>query len=307
MTALDWYCARLWADLPPGWVFLGIASEPYADDHGRVHHRSWRERSYSWPRQAEQLVYSTLNNADRCDVYATPGLSENPLRDSQKRRSLPSRFLWCDIDHGDTGDLARVAMLVQHGSFTVASGRGVGHVHLYVRLACLLGPVDLAIWQRRLVAFVHADPSPSAVNGYLRPPGTLNHKPAVTFENGSAAHVAIGETSEGDGWPLDALDKLLPPFKITPVLPVIDDDDGKPEPLPEHLPAQVAAILADPPGWVGDRSARLFQLALACQRSGLTQCQTLTVAQSHTPSRRKYGPRLRREALRVVLKVWEER
>jgi hypothetical protein len=303
MTPLVRYLHRLWDGLPPGWAFLGVGSYPYLDG-GHVRHRSFREKPYSWPRQEDQLAYSVLNAAESGDAYITPNLSENPLRDSRRRRSLPSFHLWCDLDGADAGGLARVAMLLQYGSFTVASGRGPGHCHLYVRLACAVPATDLAVWQRRLVAFTHADPSPSAVNAYLRPPETLNHKTRVLFADGSPTHVAIDEWSEGDGWHLADLDRILPVQKGTRLAVGIDRaNDYRPAPLPDVLPAVVADIMRDPPDWQGDRSERLFRLVATCRRAGLSERQILTLVTMHSPSRRKYGRRLRTETLRIVLKL----
>ncbi len=57
-------------------------------------------------------------------------------------------------------------------------------------------PATVASSNRRLVSYLHADPSPSALNAYLRPAGSLNHK-AKVLGGGEPALVVINRESGG--------------------------------------------------------------------------------------------------------------
>jgi len=82
-----------------GFVFLGVGSEQYITSTGKVKHGAWRETPYAWPRQADELTAEVLSAvAAGADVYFTPSLSANPLRNFKKRKRLPVSALWADLD-----------------------------------------------------------------------------------------------------------------------------------------------------------------------------------------------------------------
>ncbi len=291
------FFAILWDSLE-GWVATA-SGQPYLED-GKVRHQDFHERFFAWPRQADALVEFLAAVSVSLDCWFTPGLSYGPTRHMRYRRNQPSRFLWVDCDAATSDDLDQLRSLAGQGGFIVRSGRGPSHVHGYVRLHKPIPPESVASLNRRLVRAVHGDASPSALNGYLRPPFTWNHKRPL-LDGSPAPLVSLDAYRDGAGWDVTELDRLLPP--VLHLSGPAGPHDWKPQPLPESLPLRVAAILADPPDWPGDRSARLFQLVAACRRTGLSESQTLTLAEGHQPSRLKYGPRLRTETARVLLKL----
>jgi hypothetical protein len=303
VNGLEAFLDRLWSDIP-GWCFVGLGTGLHLEA-GKPKHAAWEEHAYAWPRQRAGLLEAIAEGTKAGDVYITPGRSEGASRQLRWWKPLASRFLWADLDGGDHHD--RVDRVVERGGIVVASGRGPGHEHVYVFVDQAVGGDQLALWQRRLVAYLGADPSPSALNGYLRPPQSLNHKPAVLVPGSAPSRVYVEQWTSGPGWALEDLDRILPTRTQGPLRVVADEgpDDWNPQPLPDPLPAQVAAILADPADWKGDRSERLFQLLAACRRVCLSEAQSLGVASHHRPSRAKYGDRLRAETVRVLLKLRE--
>jgi hypothetical protein len=233
-----------------------------------------------------------------------------------RRRSLPSRHLWVDLDGATGDDLARLEHVTGRGGFQVSSGRGPGHVHGYVALLEPAPAEQVAVLNRRLVLHVHGDPSPSALNGYLRPPGTWNFKPAILTGSAPASVVlcapykctefrfaAPGPSSGGGAWAVDELERILPALPERAVVAgVITGPLPEVENLPGRLPVRVAAILADRADTPMDRSVRLMQLVRACDRMAWTPGQVLAVARAHAPSVAKYGRRLDAETLRCIAK-----
>ncbi len=168
----------LWAGAWEGYT-IAAHGMPYVAEGGKVRHKDFTERPFAIPRETDALVAYLLDASAERDTWWTPGLSWNPLRDMRRRRSLPSWYLWADLDGATRAQLARAEKLVARGGFLVHSGRGPGHVHVYVQLAQLAPPEQLSSLNRRLVAYLSADASPSALNGYLRPVGSYNFKPLV--------------------------------------------------------------------------------------------------------------------------------
>ena len=280
---------------PAGWVAVGIGGDIHAED-GKVAHGSWREDHYSWPGQTNEVIDLVVATALTADVFVTPGRRENPLRDSKRMRPQPGRWLWVDVDGASSDQMAKVAELTTAGSFTVASGRGPGHRHLYVHLAELADPDTVALFNRRLVAHVGGDPSPSAINGYLRPAGSFNHKP-VALAGAAPAPVVIGETSMGAGLLLDDLDRILPAVRRSgnrnrdaPT------NQGKP---PPRLPPEIARLLEREPE---DRSEHLYAIVAACHEAGFTLGQTAAVCAICRAVVEKYRDRLDDE----VGRIWEK-
>lgn len=188
------YCWREYGDTP-GWVFVAHGT-PRLGPSGRIEHPDFAERFFRLPGELDDMVMHITGVADICDTWVTPAMSENPMRDLKRRKPLPWPWLWADLDNASEADLDRAHELIEKGGFLVSSGRGPRNVHVYVRLSEPAKPDVVASLNRRLVAYLHADPSPSAINGYLRPAGSLNHKPRV-LGTGDPAPVVIAR--EGDG------------------------------------------------------------------------------------------------------------
>jgi replicative DNA helicase len=298
-----WFCERLWSDID-GWVFVGHGYDPQLGANGKFEHGSWEDKSFAWPRQADQLIDHIVEAAEGSDVYVTPGLSSNPVRaldlknPKHNRRPLPSRFLWSDLDGASPDDLFKLRRLAAAGSFTVASGRGDGHRHLYVALDETTDPDTVRALNRRLVVHVHGDPSPSALNGYLRPPGSYNWKPTVLVPGSAPVLVKVDTVTEGNGWSRADLDEMLPD------VPVGEGSwsTAVAEPVNGDLPASIREILAEPAD-VKDRSGRHFALIQAAVRLSYSDGQVLTIVGEHQPSRAKFKHRLEAETRRALGKI----
>lgn len=293
------YFDRIYDDLE-GWVIVGHGSEPYLAGPGKVKHRRFREVPFAWPRQRAELIEHVLTEAADHDVWTTPGLSENPCRSMDRRRPLPARHLWVDLDGATADDLAKLGQVLMAGTFTVSSGRGPGHLHVYIALDETTAPDEIAELNRRLVAALNGDASPSALNGYLRPPGSYNWKPTVLSPGSESVLVTIDTDTTGGGWAVSDLDDLLPAVEHHDAghgqLPLAQPIDG-------DLPAVVAAILEDQADENLDRSERLFALVVACRRAGLTEGQILTIERQHRPSVAKYGRRVDEQIGRCLAKI----
>jgi hypothetical protein len=231
-----------------GWVMVASGTPTLDPATGKVVHPDFEEKSFSWPRQSnvlvDTLVEFILATSARKDVWTTPGLSDNPLRDSKKRRSLPSRHIWAEVDNDPSG-LARVPALVELGGFTTNSGRAAGHLHVYPRLALPAEPAVVLRLNERLAKAVHAGQF-SHLGGLLRPVGSLNHKPPLLSPGAEPALVTFATVVEGEGWPLDQLEALLPPARGTRGTRSSSRTVAQADPMPEPVPAQVRVFLDDP-------------------------------------------------------------
>lgn len=297
MTAVRSYLELLHGGTE-GWVFAA-AGTPRLGAGGKVEHPDFAETAFAYPRQLDDLEAFLAAASVQQDTWITPGLSANPIRKMDRRKSLPSQYLWCDLDAAGAQDQARAVELAANGGFLVDSGRGPGHLHLYVRLTEPVEAKQLQSLNRRLVAYLHADASPSALNGYLRPPGSLNHKPRV-LTGSPATRVKMNGHGEGPGWATINLDKRWGPDRSNGFTA---GQEARSEPLPDPLPAGVAVILDDPADANIDRSARLYTLVASCRSSGFTAGQSITAAHHHLPSAAKYGKRLDAEVGRILAKL----
>src|SRR5207253_6169745 len=120
------YCDRLYGGLT-GWVFVGVGHDPYEDSPGKVKFRNWHEQAWRWPAQRVGMLDHIFAESGAFDVYTTWGVSENPVRSLDKRKSRPSRYLCVDVDGASDAQLTQAGELVKAGSFTVWSGRGPDH------------------------------------------------------------------------------------------------------------------------------------------------------------------------------------
>jgi hypothetical protein len=285
---------------PPGWVALGIGGDHRAAN-GKVEHGSWFETHFRWPAERGELLDLVIDaSLGDSDVYMTPCRRENPVRNHKRARPQPVRFLWADVDGGDANQLERVAMLASGGGFTVQSGRGAGHVHLYVALSELVAPEMIEVYNRRLVSFVGGDPSPSWLGGFLRPAGTWNYKPAALSDD-EPALVDFAIVNEEKHWSLVELDELLPADNRRP--------RGSRRQTPRSGPAtatwppQVARLLVAEPQ---DRSEHLYAIVAACFESGLHDFQAIEAAAKSARVVDKYRSRLPEEVDRIWAKLAPE-
>jgi hypothetical protein len=192
-----------------GFVVAGCGQESYIKPSGKVGYHNFVEHEFKLPDERQDLITYTLEESENYDIWWTPNLSENPTRRMEERRSLPSVYGWGDLDGASDEDLAELDHLLEHGGFTVRSAGGERNLHPYIRLSEAAGPESLAEINRRIASHLHGDITPAMLNGYLRPPGTYNHKPRV-LGNGKPVLVVLGDVIKGDGWNVDDLDAKLP-------------------------------------------------------------------------------------------------
>ncbi len=122
------HCWLVYGDTP-GWVFVAHGT-PVLGASGKVEHPDFSERFFRLPAELDNMVAHITGLADVCDVWLTPGMSENPMRDMKRRKPLPSRWLWADLDNADDFYLSRaINMVDEGGGFMVASGRGWNYLH----------------------------------------------------------------------------------------------------------------------------------------------------------------------------------
>jgi hypothetical protein len=285
-----------------GWVFIGIGTGQYVTDTGKVAHEHWAERSFRWPTQADEII-DEITHAVRAggDVYFTPSLSENPVREKpgnpkHGRKARPVHCLWADLDNNY--NLARLAQLrIRGGCWFVASGSEPGRWHLYVPLVEPAPPDIAEDLLRRLAAYLGADPAPAWHGGYLRPVGTKNWKPAVL--TGETPGDVCFEVEPCEAvWTVDDLDDLLPSVDYTS--PAGEVPDAEPV---DMVPAELREVLDEKVTAGMDRSTRTMAAVGACVRAGLSDGQVITVMRGHAPTTEKYDGRADAEVARVLGKV----
>jgi hypothetical protein len=264
-------------------VSVGFGDYPHYDEHGKYVFEDFHEKFPVWPLERDALADVVIDESGTADVFVCPSLSENPVRESSRRRTLPGRFLWADIDHNANPMAAETlaTVLVHSGS--------PGHTRVYAELDQDYPSHVIAMMNKRLVRLLNADPSPSAVNGYLRLPGTWNHKtdpptPVVAAPpNGTLWTPARLESS----WLPGKTSRGYGPTKIS--------GRAKPD-LPNLTPGLAYVLDLQTP--VGYRSERAYQLVAMAYETGMSRFEALEILAGHQPTTDKYGERLRVEVNR---------
>jgi hypothetical protein len=270
-------------------VAVGIGDYPHYDDAGKYRFEDFHEQFPVWPRDRDLLADLVIDSAGSADVFVCPSLSENPVRDSKRRRTLPGRFLWADVDH----DAA--AMAAETLATVVVHSGSPGHTHVYAELDQDYPSHVVTALNKRLVRLLKADPSPSAVNGYLRPPGTWNHKsdpptPVVAAPpNATVWTPARLESS----WLPGKTSRGYRPTSLS----------AKPA-LPNLTPGLAYVLDLDTP--VGYRSERAYQLVVMAYQAGMSRYEALEILAGHQPSSDKYGQRLTAEVNRCWRKCEDD-
>jgi len=182
-AAAELWCRLLWEGRP-GWAVTAVGLDGYFTAVGRYGFRAFRQRSFRWPDEREDLLDRLLFAATEADVYVAPLLRDRPSRQHRRSRPLEGRHAWLDADDWDDD---RQAELVTTGAkvWSVASGGGPGNRHLYVDLGELLPGAEVTRYSARLAQAFGTD-THGGDNKLLRLPGTYNHKP----------HLAGGQPAE---------------------------------------------------------------------------------------------------------------
>jgi hypothetical protein len=288
-----------------GWVFIGVGTGHYVADTGKVKHKHWVERSFRWPAQTDEVVAFITEPVEdgAADVYFTPTLSENPVREKPKnakhgRKPLPVRVLGCDLD-GDH-DVTRLDHMRSSGGCWMTASGSDGRAHLWVPLVEPADPATAEDLVRRLAAWLDADPSVAWHGAYLRPVGTENWKPFyLTGSEFPAGRVRFLEEPCDPVWTVEMLDDLLP--SVEQMSAPVDTPEA--EPVVGDLSAELEEILGEPVTVGMDRSTRTMAAVGACVRAGLSDGQVITAMRGHAPTVEKYDGRADAEVARVIGKV----
>jgi hypothetical protein len=304
-----------WLDLVIGTSITGylhlVWGTAALGDNGKVVHPdiSENQRPVRWPAERDWLEAEILRLSERCDVWTTTWLAENPCRQlwndkgtKRLRRGLPLRALRVDLDRPGPDALARADELVARGGVIVGSGTGANR-HVYVFLTELVPPERLEPLE---IDFVYAfgaagDKSSHASNAILRPAGTLNWKP-FALRGEPPAPVTLLRVVDGPGWDEAELRRRLPASPKSLFRPGAFAQ-GQPEPVPDCLPPDVERSLLDPADVV-HRGPASYRLVVRCYESGLSLGQTLSLARLHAPSVTKYDTTGRHDLERQVGGMW---
>jgi putative DNA primase/helicase len=153
--------------------FLHVAAG--ADLHlknGRPTHRRWDEKVYEYPSEVDRAARDIITAATTYDTYVCSCLMRGRTRAKGAAvvRTLP---------HADVDSQLDVERVQDVNGFAIASGTP-GHAHVYVRVAEDLTVTEYDALCRGLVRYLGGDPGKISDNDFLRPAGTLNHKPVLT-------------------------------------------------------------------------------------------------------------------------------
>ncbi|GAB3487796.1 phage/plasmid primase, P4 family [Flexivirga lutea] len=287
-AGLEQYLQAIFTD-ETGTAFIALGGEPHAVG-GRYKHRSWKERKFGWPRRSARLASAVLAaSLAGDDVYICPYLMQGGQR--AKGASVARRRVHADID--GPVDLNLVDGL---DGWAIASG-SADHGHVYVDLEQSVTASDHEALCRGLGTYLgHAD-AKVCDNDFLRPPGTLNHKP-VAFGTGDAAQVAWLARPSGRRWPPERLAEVLgvqlPSISARGQLSVTH---SVAEVDVANLPLGVRDALSEVSG---DRSVDTMKVVAACVEAGLT----LEQARGAVASRDDLAERLADRSDDDVLRCW---
>ncbi len=136
---------------------------------------SFGERFYPWPAERSTLCRDALAAATTDDVFIAPLLRDSATRKIDRSAPLAGSLVWLDVD-GWTNDLEQALAELALPCHLVDSG-GLGQRrHVYVDVGQLLPGEEIAGLADQLARVLGTDTA-GGNNKYLRPPGTLNHKP----------------------------------------------------------------------------------------------------------------------------------
>lgn len=283
-----------------GWVFIGIGTGQHLTDTGKVAHEHWAEKSFRWPAQADEIINEITRQVEAgADVYFTPSLSENPVREKPKnakhgRKALPVHCLWVDLDDNWSG----LKTADFKGRFMVFSGGGDGRRHMYLPLVNPAAPDVAEDLLRRLAAYLGGDPAVTWHGAYLRPVGTKNWK-RTTLTGEPPTTLDFASQPSAPVLTVDDLDKLLPAVEHASASGDIPDS----EPVDGDLPGWLEEIISEPVTTGMDRSRRTMAAVGACRRAYLTDGQIITVMRRHRPTVEKYDGSADAEVARVLAKI----
>ena len=283
-----------------GWLHVALGTDPYLDEHGKYQYKRWAPRSFQWPEEGGDAIKWIKESAPLGDVFVCPYL----MRDGKRAKG---NAIGCQLVHSDvdTGELDPYEV-EQLGGFVVASGT-IGHGHVYIVLASEVTAAQHELLCRGLAARLGGD-SKISDNDLLRPPDTLNHKPAAA---GGAPRPV----------------QLVEPYTVAKVKPHVlaarlgvdlsnicrngqagasSSQGAEAEPIDLDAYPEVAEELdevTDPP----DRSKDTYRIVAACIDAGLTLAQTRWVVGQRADLAGRLGERRDDDVWRAWQKAQDER
>ncbi len=241
-----------------GRLHVGVGSGPHLADNGKYAHKAFSQHHFAWPDEARLAQREIQRASHESDVYVCPYLMWADKRTPAAAVAL--RLVHTDIDHGQL-DPEKVQQLP--GAFAVSSGTP-GNGHVYVPLAAALTAPQHRTLCKALGAYLGGGEKISA-NDLLRPPGTLNHKPAAT--GGLPAMVT---------WLVPPAGVLADPHTLAALLgvdladtPTTATHAGVAQVDLSRHPRVRDALQKN----TGDRSADTMRVVGACLNDGLTEAE----------------------------------
>ncbi len=154
-----------------GFLHVGAGADLYLKN-GKPTHRRWNEKVYEYPAEADQAARDIAAAATAYDMYVCSCLMRGRTR--AKGAAVVRR-----LPHADVDTQLEVDQVREVNGFAIASGTP-GHAHVYVPVAEELTVTEFDALSRGLVRYFGGDPGKISDNDFLRPAGTLNHKPTLT-------------------------------------------------------------------------------------------------------------------------------
>ena len=269
-----------------GYLITATGTGGHLDANGKYRHTSWRERPYTWPAQAEKAVAAMLAAAPHSDVYVCPYVMKTPKR--AKGTAVTHTLVHADIDRTEPGEehrghpdlkhlrdgakridvlLDQLQVRYEFDGFAVSSGTP-GHAHVYVPLTRSVTAAQHEALCRALTKHLGGDPGKISDNDFLRPAGTLNHKPTVHGNEPTPVLSVEGIFPDS---------RRVDPSTLADRLGVnlaYAETNGKPHTAGVSIPCEPVdltaypAVQADLDNVTGDRSKDTWRVLAACRKAG---------------------------------------
>ena len=294
------------AGKPDLYLHLGFGSDPTLKD-GKVSYGSWQERAYRWPSEASRALGTALTRSETEDCFFTPCLSKTEARSRSKGHQPQERigWLWWDLDGASPEQVRLAHSLVAQGGIIVNSGRGAGHVHVYVKLSYPLAPDMILELLKRGAQYLGADPAPGHLAALMRLPGSFNRKPQV-LDGSPPALVSITAFHQGPGafglfeiFPKSLIPRRTRSLTVAATGGTGGEIAGKP---PAKGWSRQMKRLIDRRVQEGQRHQHHYLLVATANEEGLSLENAIAAAAENQSVVEKFGSRLAEETARV----WEK-
>lgn len=226
---------------------------------------------------------------DGRDVYRSIYRRTRATHAEGPKLCLPSNRIAFEVDA--VADNERARALLKRVDPTLVSSGTRGHYHVYVTLSEVLPWVELKGLALGLYRAVGVIDGGKYGGGFLRVPGSLNHKydpprPVRYVRRGGVVPI---ETLRS------IVDAHTPPVCVSTATTLQAEPYG-------DLSADIRRMINEPNAGGARRHRRLFKLIRKCQEYGLTQGQTLAVVMDDSGGEDKFDDR---EMTREVRSCWK--